>query len=365
MVEKVFKKYYSRMAKEGMLNAFILAFADGCVALFGASLVFWLTDFKYPWIGFIIMAIVTAGFTPLLYYTKFRPSKKMIAKRVDALGLEERLLTMAQLEGDDSFIAKRQREDAHAAIENVSSKLVKIVVSIPLIVLASISMVLGGGMSTVSILSSLGVIESGKDIIVDVVTPDPVTYEVEFVEMGEGVIDGEIFQIIEEGGTIEEVIAIPEDEWYLVGWTWEIDGVEYELTETDVFFVEGLTVNQNITITAVFSELSESDGQGDGEGEEGESDEQEPQESESEEGKDSEGDQEGEQDNPPSDQPGGDQAGGKSDPHHTVFDGETDYGGEVYDNAVEDAMNDVQGNDDIPDDWKDIIGDYFDNIGKD
>ena len=27
-------------------------------------------------------------------------------------------------------------------------------------------------------------------------------------------------------------------------------------------------------------------------------------------------------------------------------------------------MNDVQGNNDILDDWKDIIGDYFENIGK-
>ena len=365
MENQVVEKYYSRLAKEGWLNAFISALGIGFGALLVSSLTFWLTGFNYPWVGFIIMAAVTLVSLPLIYYKRFRPSKKQIAQRVDELGLKERLLTMVELEGDDSYIARRQREDAQAAIESVSSKLVKVVASIPLIVMASILALTGGAMATVSILSSNGVLSSGKDLIEDAITPEPIFYEVEFVEIGEGLIDGDLFQMVEEGQGIAEVVAIPDDDWFVYQWVYEIDGVEYVLEETDVFYVEELTVNQNMLIKVVFAELTESEqGDGEGEGESGEGEEEE-QEGATQEGEGEEGETgESSEDQDSNDGDGGNQAGGKPNESHSIKDGKTDYGGEEYNNAVDDAREEMEGNDEIPGDLKDIIGDYFDNIQK-
>ena len=366
MVNQVMQKYYSRMAKEGLLNAFIYALGAGFGALLISAFVFWLTGFEYPWVGFIIMGVVASATMPLLYFAKFRPSKKTIARRVDELGLKERLLTMVELENNDSYIAQRQREDARLAVEAISAKILKIVVSIPAIILASTLALTSGGMITVSFLAKDGLLPSGGDLIEEAVTPLPIEYEVEFIEVGNGVLDGDIFQLVEEGQTITEVVAIPDPDWFVYQWVYEIDGVEQILEETDVFYVEGLTVTQNMLITVVFAELSEGE-QGDGSGEgASEGEEEEEGETQPEEGEESEEQGENGEEPPPSDDDdaGGDQAGGKPNESHQVNDGKTDYGGEVYENAVNDARGEMEGNDEIPGDLKDIIGDYFDNIQK-
>ena len=54
---------------------------------------------------------------------------------------------MAELENDDSFIAMKQREDAMKAMKSVSSEMLKIAVSVPLIAALAISATLGTGMT--------------------------------------------------------------------------------------------------------------------------------------------------------------------------------------------------------------------------
>lgn len=369
MSKKLFEKYYARLAKEGFFKALLAGLIVGFSVLTAVSAVFWLTGFAHAWIGLIVFAVVTAGFTPLFYYKKFRPSQKEIAMRVDELGLEERLLTMTQLKGDTSYIATRQRADAKRAIGFVNAKLLKFAVSIPLVIATSCLVPIGTGATVMAMLAADGTVSSGKDIIKEATLPDPKFWEVEFVEEGDGMIEGEIFQMVEDGKQITEVVAVPEEGWYLAGWTWELpdaDGVmqTYTLEETDTFYIEDFFVTQNLTITAVFAEAQEQQGGGDGEGSEGEeqegeeSDEGEPQESESQESEGEENESE-----EPSDTPGGDKAGGKYQPNHGVIDGNTDYG-DVHENAEQDAMDEIEQSQDISDGEKDIIKDYFDNIKK-
>ena len=384
MIEKITKKYYAQLVKEAWINAILASLIVGLSVLLVSAVAFWAFGFKHAWIAFIIAGVAIGGCAPLFYFKKYRPSKKQVAKRVDELGLEERLLTMAELEGDNSYMAMRQREDAKKAIASIQSQNLKIAASIPLIIVSCILLPCSFAMSAVAIASADGKLSSGKDILDDITEPEPVFYTVEFVEEGGGILEGdELMQLVEEGGTIKPVFAIPDDECYLEEWTWTIGTETYSLTETDEFFVDGLKVYQDMTITAVFAEIGEPGEGEEGEGGEGEgaqggqqeadSDEGEPQGGEGEEGEEKEGEGEegeGESDEnkdgeiPPKEGEGGDGSSGTPQDRDKVIDGETDYGGEVYKDAVEEAEGEIESNDEIPDGDKEIIRDYLDNIKK-
>ena len=380
MLEEITKKYYRQLAKEAWINAILAALIVGFSALFVTALGIWMFAVKAFWIAFIVFAVVVAGCAPLFYFKKYRPSKKQVAKRVDALGLEERLLTMTELEGDNSYMAVRQREDAKKAIASIQSQRLKIVASLPLLIVSCILLPCSLGMSAVAVASAFDKVSSGKDFIEDATKPEPIIYVVEFVEVGGGILEGgELTQFIEEGGTIETMFAIPDDEWYFVEWSWTIGTETYTLAETDEFFVADLKVEQDLVITATFAEMSDGesgdsgDGEGEGEQQESEADsaenepqegEGEQQESENQEGEEGDNDEEKQPDDTPPNDGQGDGAGGKPQDKDKIIDGETDYGGEVYEEHLKDAQDELEANDEIPDGDKDIVEDYFDNIKK-
>ena len=198
MTGELFKKYYSRLAKEGFLKALVCGLIIGFSLLLISAAVFWLADIERFWLCIVLWAVATAVATPIFYYTAFRPTIKAIAKRVDELGLEERILTMTELEKDDSYIAMRQREDAKAALKTIDAKRLKFAISIPLIVSLSVVAVFGSGMTTVAALSEYGVIKKGSDVIDDIIQPAPKTFTIEYRVQGEGTI-------LIEGQTNEEI----------------------------------------------------------------------------------------------------------------------------------------------------------------
>jgi hypothetical protein len=187
--------------------------------------------------------------------------------------------------------------------------------------------------------------EIRKQTIDQIVEEPPVEYEVTY-EAGEGgLIDGDMFQIIVHGGDGEGVMAEAEEEYIFVEWS---DGVKtpYRVDKN---------VTSSFTVTAIFQYSENSDEEdGEGEGEEpsdkpGEEEEGEPQPS------DKPGDP---TDEPPSDEQ---QAGGRYEPQNQIRDGETYYGDE-YEDAFNEAMEEVSQDGDLEDGQKDIIGDYFDAI---
>ena len=119
MTSQLYLKYHKRINRESVIKSLLLGLIVGAAVLLATSFLAWMTNPDFLWLAVIAFVLVTAGFTPLFYYKKYKPTTKAIAMRVDALGLEERLLTMAELEGDDSYLAKRQREDALRAMETV------------------------------------------------------------------------------------------------------------------------------------------------------------------------------------------------------------------------------------------------------
>lgn len=350
MAGEFFKDYYKKLNREAFLKAFLCALFVGFVAVFVSAAVIWFTGFKHFWISAIVFAVVVGAITPLLYFKKFKPGKKDVAKRVDELGLEERMLTMHELEGQTSFIAVKQREDALRALKTVNAGFIKLAISLPLIIAVIISGVFGVGMTTVSALSATDTVPPGSEVIIPGGDDELQEYEViyEVKEGGEGEIfgltdEGGIYQIVIEGMDAAPVIAIPEDGYVFEEWS---DGWADPVRQ-DKF------VTSSFTVYAIFAVGVPSDG------EQQESDEEGDEASD----KPSTGSGNGKTDGGKP-KPGSGAGGGKYEPNNQVIDGETFYGGETFEDAYEQAIEETNNDSNLTDKDKDNIGGYLEGIRK-
>jgi hypothetical protein len=180
------REYYNRLAKEGFLKSLLWGLTIGFSALLASAFLFWVFAWKAVWVCAIVFVLCVAIITPIVYFTKYKPNKKFVAKRIDELGLEERMLTMAELEGNDSYIAIRQREDALNALSTINASFIRLAISVPLIIATIVTGLLGASMTTVSALSASGVLRSGSEIV-NPPEEEPILSEftVEY-EIGEG-----------------------------------------------------------------------------------------------------------------------------------------------------------------------------------
>lgn len=301
-----------------------------------------------------MFGVLTLISVPIFYLVFYKPNTKEIARKLDECGLEERMITMTELEGDNSFIARMQRQDAIKVLKNVEAKMLKFTASIPVLIVLSCSCVLGTSAAIVEGLYQTGVIEPGKNVIVNP-TNQPKIYNIEYDVNGDGEIDGDIYQSIEEGksGTLVEAKAL--DGYTFVKWVdKEGNTVGEEPTRMET------NVTSDIVLIAEFQEISYDDsGDGEGDGDEGE-------------GEGDEGDGEGKpkQGNDSSSNNGGKEKGESSQgsgasssykENNQVYDGNHDYKTE-YEEARNDAMGDMSGNNNISNDNRDIAGGYFDTI---
>ena len=76
MTGELFKKYYSRLAKEGFLKALVCGLIIGFSLLLISAAVFWLADIERFWLCIVLLAVATAVATPIFYYTAFLPLRQ-------------------------------------------------------------------------------------------------------------------------------------------------------------------------------------------------------------------------------------------------------------------------------------------------
>ncbi len=334
MSSKLFKKYYNRLKTEGIIKALLCGLTIGFSALAVSATLFWFMGWKEFWVSLLIWAGVSAFATFAFYKFKFQPTTKAIARRVDELGLEERMITMMELEGDTSYIAMRQREDALNALKSVQATLIKLAISLPVIIGVSISAFAGVGMTTVSALTASGVVRSGLELIEDAQGVELIpSYEITYaIQEGEGTLQGVLKQKVEKGADATAVIAVPADEWVFIGWSDELQNP----------YRKDVNVQSNMTIYAVFLPMDEVlDGEDDVEKDEISQDFiQDAERIEIE----------VEKDPPPL----------KYEEINQVIDGFTYYG-DVYLEAAEEARNELIDGE-YSDDQKDMVGGYLNGI---
>lgn len=358
--KKYFKTFYARLKREGWLKSLIAALVLGFAVVFCAALAVWLIrGLTQLWLPAVCGAAAALVSAPLFYRFRFRPTAKSVARRVDALGLEERMITMIELENDDSYIAMRQREDALEKIREADAKSIKFSVSRVSLALLAAFAVLGMSMSAVTLLSASGKIKDGSDIIDDIIPEEPIRYiTVSYVVTGDlgdgigGIIEGEADQIIPVGTDAAPVIAVADDGWMFVCWQ-EDESEDPARSDT--------AIAEDVVYTAVFQRVGESS-EGDGDGEPGDGD----------------GDGDGE----PSDQPGdpsdsnnnsnssdssfpsdgeGSGASGRYDPANQIKNGD-----EYYRDSLQQyygqAMDLISQGKELPPALRDIIERYYGTI---
>jgi len=341
-----FPQHSGKIKIEAMLRSLLCGLAVGFGANFVAALVTWLSPlngFLLPLAALVAATVISA---PIFYFAKFRPTAMSSARRLDSLGLDERLVTMVEYSNDDSLIANLQRNDAKAALAKTSPKSLKITISTAVIIALTVCVILGAGMTTINALGEKGYLPGGDELVDSFVEEQRAEYvTISYVIEEGGVFEGDEDQIIIKGTDATTITAIADDGYVFKGW----DDGSVDPTRTDK------AVMEDVVYVAIFTEL--------GEGEEGD----EGEESDEEQSNDapSNNEDQNNQDNKPQDQPpqpnDNPMAGGnKFEPNNQVIDGNKFYGDELdayYRDAALSLLEDE--NSGLSEAEKDLIKKYF------
>lgn len=339
--KKQFNKHYGKLLFEAVIKSVLMALVVGFAAAFVSAMALWIIDEGFWWLSFVAFGVGVAAALPLFFVFKFKPTAMSNARRIDRLGLDERLITMVEFENDDSYIAKAQREDAVARLNEFDPARIKLKIPAKILITLAIVGVFGSGMTTVSGLSAAGLIP-GFNAVVDAITPDEpdvyvaVTY---IVEEG-GYIEGESDQLVLLGTNADPVEAIADDGYAFKGWT---DGYKKP-------FRSDSKVTEEIVLYAVFEEIMDGDGEDADDG--NPSDKQDPN---------------GKPDpnappDPNNDKDPSNMGGGKHDDHNQIVDGETYYREayegyrDEFDSRMESSEGDLTGEEaDIAESYMDVV----------
>lgn len=299
---QLYSKYYSRMSREGWLKSAFCALIVGFAANGIIALVTWLVGFDMGlWIALGGLVVVTAAVTPVFYFRVFRPTEKKVAKRLDSLGLDERIITMIELEGDTSEIAALQRADAVGKFqqadneEQKNSRFTRFKMPIGVIVAAACVGVFGITFTVINILSNYGGLPDGKSVL-NVALSKPATYEVSYgihgvkekndedengeiskeklaaymayalaagkndnndeEEIPATVTFGEVIQKVKAGQSSKDILYTANDYFYFVKWVDNFDN-EYSYVDGYTPMRHEENVNYDIKLKVCFEKVDE------------------------------------------------------------------------------------------------------------
>jgi len=194
--DKQLQKYHSQLKIEGVLRSIIFGSSIGAFVGLIVFLIGALTTNHLLWIGLGTIVFISVGASLALYQYLFKPTIKTVADRVDVQGLEERTITMVELEGSDHFMAKVQREDAQETLRKMPVQLLHFQVFLkPLVILISVLVLMGISMSFMIVK-----VNAENENIDDPPIVDPTTDDLLFQEM----IDN-LLTIISEANISEEL----------------------------------------------------------------------------------------------------------------------------------------------------------------
>ncbi len=270
-----FENHGKKLFSEAIFRSVLCGASVGFIANFITALVLWLTPVNGLWICIGVFVVVSLIASLLFYVIKFRPSDIKNARRLDSLGLQERLVTMVEYTNDDSYMASLQRNDAKSALARLDAKSLKVIIPKAIVISLIICTFFGVGMTTINILGENGILPGGDEIINSVIEEKQTEYvSISYIIEDGGIIEGDEEQIIVKGTDAATVTAVADEGFVFKEWS---DGYASP-TRTDT------EILADVAYTAIFVELGDGDGEGegdgDGEGEESDTPPDAPSESE-------------------------------------------------------------------------------------
>lgn len=294
---EVIKKCRNDLQKERIVKSVLCGMAVGFAVMFVAAFVTWIFEFKGLWLTLGLGVATWIGAALVFYFVVFSFTDMEVMRRLDRAGLDERMVTMYQLRGDDSYMAQRQRENASAAfsaaVKASGGRLIKTKITTAIICATSIACPIGAGFTVVTALSDYDVIPTLYELCSDSYLGGfghgdgsgapkyTVTYKVGGYQDEDGVYGGlilpdsalnlyggnvlvsnaeddkeDVSEKVQKGGTAY-AWAMPYNGYYISGWEVE-NGARYDVDEyvrkygtQPNFFLQD-NVQSNMTVTVYF-----------------------------------------------------------------------------------------------------------------
>lgn len=123
--DDILKKYQTRVFKESVIKSLIYGLIFGLAVMAIVSLIFFIIGTKQLLVAILFGLVAVIGGAIYVYRTKFQTTVNAVAKRIDELGLHERVITMIDYAENDSLICEKQREDTKEKLEKVESSQIK------------------------------------------------------------------------------------------------------------------------------------------------------------------------------------------------------------------------------------------------
>lgn len=120
---KLFFRFKVQMVLEGILKTGLFSAMNGALSVFIVSFIYHMRieEPSNKLLLEVFSVIFIVSFLPM-FLVKYFPTKKKVAKRIDELGLQERISTMYEYRYADEEIYRLQRQDALVHLKSIHSR---------------------------------------------------------------------------------------------------------------------------------------------------------------------------------------------------------------------------------------------------
>lgn len=246
---KTIKNFKKRIVINTAVKTLLLAFSIGFLTLAISGGLLWFFELgDFYTLPLVFAAASAISFGIIFTYRYKNLSNKKMARQIDELGLEERVITMEELSNKDSYIVQRQREDTIRALMGAKAEYIPRILSTGLLVLLSCSFIAGGSSYFVAGLNHAGIIPNGVEFFHNVFEGN-LHYILKYTATEGGELVGYHSQYVNKGEDGTYIIAVPQQGYVFSKWS---DGLK-SCVRLDT------NVGSDVRVKAIFEKLDDAD----------------------------------------------------------------------------------------------------------
>ena len=101
------KKYINKIKIESIIKSIIYGLINGFITFTLLNLILYIFNYKNILLVLLLSILIWILSSVFIYLYKMKPSINNVAKRIDELGLQERIVTMVEYRDSDDYMAQR------------------------------------------------------------------------------------------------------------------------------------------------------------------------------------------------------------------------------------------------------------------